>query len=290
MQTSTDIGELRGILDRFRRQGATIGFVPTMGNLHAGHISLIEQSVKQCDFTVASIFVNPLQFAAGEDFDTYPRTLADDQIKLAEAGCDLLFTPTAEQLYPRGLEAHTKVIVPEVTRHHCGAHRAGHFDGVSTVVSILLNIVQPTVAFFGEKDFQQVAVIRKLVADLLLPVKVVSGATMREADGLAMSSRNQYLSAEHRPMAAGLYQTLQQIAGRISAGEKNFLQLQTEGLAELAQKGFRTEYLNIVRADTLEVASERDGDIVVLVAARLGQTRLIDNIRITRSHDKPFQG
>src|SRR5690606_28469296 len=131
------------------RKGSKIGFVPTMGNLHAGHISLIRQSVSCCDFTVASIFVNPLQFSAGEDFDTYPRTLADDQPKLAEAGCDMLFTPTTDQLYPRGLEAHTKVVVPGLTRHHCGAHRAGHFDGVSTVVSMLLNIVQPTIAFFG---------------------------------------------------------------------------------------------------------------------------------------------
>ncbi|WP_344806337.1 pantoate--beta-alanine ligase [Allohahella marinimesophila] len=285
METSADIAGLRATLDRFRQKGARIGFVPTMGNLHAGHISLIEQSVSRCDFTVASIFVNPLQFGAGEDFDTYPRTLADDQSKLVEAGCNLLFTPSTDQLYPRGLEAHTKVTVPEVTRHHCGAHRPGHFDGVSTIVNVLLNIVQPAVAFFGEKDFQQVAVIRKLVFDLQMPVEIVSGATRREDDGLAMSSRNQYLSAEDRPVAAELYRTLQHIASRIEDGEKNFLQLQTEGLENLSRKGFRTEYLNIVRADTLDVASERDEDIVVLVAARLGQTRLIDNIRIIRSHD-----
>lgn len=256
------------------------GFVPTMGNLHQGHISLVESAAQDCDFVTASIFVNPLQFGAGEDFETYPRTLEADAELLEAAGCTLLFTPDAHQLYPYGLDSATKVIVPDITRQHCGAHRAGHFDGVSTVVSILLNIVQPQKAWFGAKDFQQVAVIKKLVADLHLSVEIQTGETVRESDGLAMSSRNQYLSAEDRPKAAELFRLLKEVAQRVHDGERNFLLLQTAAIEHLHSQGFVPEYFNIVHADTLEAASAADHDIVALVAARLGRTRLIDNIRL----------
>lgn len=282
MRTVHSLKELRSILRSLRQQGKTIGLVPTMGNLHEGHISLVRKAAEAADVVVTSIFVNPMQFGAGEDLDTYPRTLAEDQDLLAEAGNTLVFAPSAEEIYPEGLARQTKVIVPEVSEGYCGASRPGHFEGVATVVTMLLNMVQPDIAVFGEKDFQQLAVIRKLTRDLLIPTEIVGAPTVREEDGLAKSSRNGYLSKQERAVAPVVYQTLTKIAEQLQQGRIDHDELEREARQDLTQAGLRPDYFNIVNSHTLKPASPGDHEITLLVAAFLGTTRLIDNLCLTR--------
>lgn len=282
MRTVHSLKELRTILRGYRQQGKTIGLVPTMGNLHDGHISLVRKATEAADVVVTSIFVNPMQFGANEDLDTYPRTLADDQEKLRLAGNTLVFAPTAEEIYPEGLARQTRVVVPEVSEGHCGASRPGHFEGVATVVSMLLNMVQPDFAVFGEKDFQQLAVIRKMARDLLIPVEVIGAPTVREADGLAKSSRNGYLSEEERDIAPTLYRVLGTTVAELASGRTDFEALETEAQQTLTGAGFRPDYFNIVNSQTLKPASTEDTELTVLAAAFLGTTRLIDNLSVRR--------
>ncbi|HWV11153.1 MAG TPA: pantoate--beta-alanine ligase, partial [Pseudomonas sp.] len=225
MNTVKTVRELRAAVAQARAEGKQIALVPTMGNLHAGHAALVEKASQRADFVVASIFVNPLQFGPNEDLATYPRTLAADQDKLVEAGCHLLFTPDVDEMYPQGMQGQTLVSVPGVSEGLCGASRPGHFDGVSTVVTKLFNMVQPDLAIFGQKDFQQLAVIRTLVRDLNMPIQIIGEPTVRAEDGLALSSRNGYLSAEQRAVAPTLYRGLEQIAAAIAAGERDFATL-----------------------------------------------------------------
>ncbi|MGO1232153.1 MAG: pantoate--beta-alanine ligase [Marinobacter sp.] len=282
MRTVHSLKELRSILRSYRQQGKTIGLVPTMGNLHEGHISLVRKAAEAADIVVTSIFVNPMQFGANEDLDTYPRTLNEDQDKLAAAGNTLVFAPSAEEIYPEGMARQTKVIVPEVSEGHCGASRPGHFEGVATVVTMLFNMVQPDVAVFGEKDFQQLAVIRKMARDLMIPVQVVGAPTVREEDGLAKSSRNGYLSETERAKAPVVFQTLQQTAEQVQQGRSDFDALEQEAREALASAGLRPDYFNIVSSQTLKPATENDREITLLAAAFLGTTRLIDNLTISR--------
>ncbi len=278
MRTINRIADLKATIRNQQQQGKRIGFVPTMGNLHEGHISLVRHALTISDYVVSSIFVNPLQFGASEDLDNYPRTMKEDMRKLAEAGAHLLFTPTTEQVYPFGLERCTKVLVPDLTDYHCGTSRPGHFDGVSTVVNILFNMVEPDVAVFGEKDFQQLAVIRKMTKDLFIRVQIEGCPTVRESDGLAMSSRNGYLSVEQRQIANSLYRTLSETADRIRSGARDYQNLQQQAANTLSEAGFKPDYYNIVNSITLEPADSADTEIVILAAAYLGTTRLIDNI------------
>lgn len=280
MITVHTIRELREHVRNARNSGRRIGFVPTMGNLHEGHISLIECSLAADCFTVSSVFVNPLQFNDKSDLARYPRTLPADQEKLAAAGCDLLFAPDVDEMYPNGQDAQSIVHVPVVSEGLCGGSRPGHFDGVSTVVSKLFNQVLPDMAFFGEKDFQQVAVIRKMVNDLCMPVEIVPVPTKRAADGLALSSRNGYLSAEERALAPGLYQTLSEIADDFKAG-KDLSDSLKNAEERLNQRGFRTDYLEIRRTSDLAPATLNDDSVAVLGAAFLGSARLIDNLQVT---------
>ena len=283
MRTVNSLKELRTILGGYRREGKTIGLVPTMGNLHEGHISLVRKACEAADVVVTSIFVNPMQFGASEDLDSYPRTLEEDQRKLEAAGNTLVFAPGVEEIYPNGLVQQTKVIVPEVSDGHCGASRPGHFEGVATVVTMLFNMVQPDVAVFGEKDFQQLAVIRKLVRDLIIPVEVIGAPTIREDDGLAKSSRNGYLSDTERTIAPVVYQTLQECARQLSEGRTDFGALEQEASDALTSAGLRPDYFNIVNSLTLKPATAEDTELTILAAAFLGTTRLIDNLSITRS-------
>ncbi len=282
MRTVHSLKELRTILRGYRRQGKTIGLVPTMGNLHEGHISLVRKAAEAADVVVTSIFVNPMQFGAGEDLDKYPRTLVEDQEQLEAAGNTLVFAPGVDEVYPEGLAQQTQVVVPEVSDGHCGASRPGHFEGVATVVTMLFNMVQPDLAVFGEKDFQQLAVIRKLVRDLMLPVEVIGAPTVREDDGLAKSSRNGYLSADERRLAPVVYQTLQATARQVSDGRSDFETLEAEARDQLSAAGLRPDYFNIVNSQTLKPATPDDTEITLLVAAFLGTTRLIDNLSLTR--------
>lgn len=278
MITRHAIAELRAQLAAWRAAGQRIALVPTMGNLHRGHLRLVEQAQMQADRVVASIFVNPLQFGPNEDFERYPRTLAADQASLQDAGVDLLFAPSVAEMYPHGRETLSSVHVPGVSEDLDGAHRPGHFDGVATVVSILFNIVQPDVALFGEKDYQQLAVIRQMVRDLHLPIEIVGVPTQRDADGLALSSRNQYLSPEERTRAPALHAALQAVAAALDEGRRDFESISEEQCKVLANKGFDVQYLAIRRPD-LGLPDATTQRFVVLVAAKLGRTRLIDNIQ-----------
>lgn len=275
----TDIPDLRGQVADWRGQGARIALVPTMGNLHAGHLTLVRSARALAGRVVVSIFVNPLQFGPSEDFAAYPRTLERDVEQLAAVGADLLFVPTVGAMYPRGQGDHTRVEVPGLSDILCGASRPGHFVGVATVVCKLLNLVQPDLALFGEKDFQQLLVIRRLVEDLSLPVEVHGLPTVREPDGLAMSSRNAYLEPAERALAPGLYRALQRAAERLSGGCV-VDEVETQGLRELAAGGLEPEYLSVRRVSDLAPPGPDDRDLVVLAAARLGRARLIDNCRV----------
>lgn len=280
MNTVKTVTELRAAVARARSAGKRIGFVPTMGNLHVGHVSLIEKALQHADFVVASIFVNPLQFGPNEDLDKYPRTLLADQGKLVGAGCHLLFHPGVEDMYPHGLDSQTRVSVSGVSEGLCGGSRPGHFDGVATVVTKLFNMVQPDIAVFGEKDFQQLAVIRTLTRDLNLSVQILGAPTVRAEDGLAQSSRNGYLNAEQRAQAPALYRTLRQLADSLRDGQRDFATLLETGKAQLASAGLRPDYLEIREANSLRPATPDDRQLVILGAAFLGNTRLIDNLSL----------
>ncbi|AHK14962.1 pantoate--beta-alanine ligase [Thalassolituus oleivorans] len=280
MITVHTVAELREHVANARRSGQRVGFVPTMGNLHAGHISLIDRARSECEFVVASIFVNPLQFNDKSDLQRYPRTLPDDQQKLAQAQCNLLFAPNVEEMYPNGQESQSIVHVPVVSEGLCGGSRPGHFDGVSTVVTKLFNQVLADKAFFGEKDFQQVAVIRKMVNDLCMPIEVVTVPTARAEDGLALSSRNGYLSTEERALATGLYQTLNDVIAALNAGAALNSTL-NKAEQDLEKRGFKPDYIEVRRSKDLAPATTGDDEIVVLGAAFLGSARLIDNIAVT---------
>ncbi|MFL1404705.1 pantoate--beta-alanine ligase [Marinobacter sp. M1N3S26] len=282
MRTVHTIKELRAVIRSYRAQDKRVGLVPTMGNLHEGHLALVRRALEASDVVVTSIFVNPMQFGAGEDLDAYPRTLAEDQRRLEAEGNTLLFAPTVEEVYPDGLARQTQVAVPEVSEGHCGASRPGHFDGVATVVSMLFNMVQPDVAVFGEKDFQQLAVIRKMVRDLFIPVDVIGLPTIRESDGLAMSSRNGYLSTSERKVAPALHRVLSETGRALAGGNDDFAGLEAAARDTLADEGFRPDYFNIVNSLTLKPAVPGDRQLTVLAAAFLGTTRLIDNLSVER--------
>lgn len=281
------VADLRAAINRARSEGKRIGFVPTMGNLHEGHIALVRKAGQRADFVVASIFVNPLQFGPNEDLASYPRTLAADQDKLFEAGCNLLFAPNVEEMYPNGQGLQTIVSVPGVSEGLCGGSRPGHFDGVSTVVSKLFNMVQPDLAVFGEKDFQQLAVIRTMVRDLNMPVQIIGEPIVRAEDGLALSSRNGYLSPEERASAPALYRTLCQMAETLRNGEQDYAALLLKGREALQAAGMRPDYLEIRNATDLQPAGQEARERVILAAAFLGKTRLIDNLQVDTGPSHP---
>lgn len=271
-----NIATLRATLLEWRRQGLRIGFVPTMGNLHAGHLQLVNTARQHCDKVVVSIFVNPLQFDQAGDLNAYPRTLEQDCAHL-NGLADAVFTPTPELMYPQGQTLQTRVVVPGISQVLEGALRPGHFDGVSTVVCKLFNLVQPDVACFGEKDYQQLALIRNMVTDLNMPIELIGVPTVRAADGLALSSRNGRLTEAERAQAPQLAATMNWIAEHISQGERDFGALIAEATTRLNSQGFITDAIDIVDADTLEPVTEQAQAVVILMAAFLGKARLIDN-------------
>ncbi|MDI1230261.1 MAG: pantoate--beta-alanine ligase [Methylobacter sp.] len=280
MRIVNTVAELRDAVRVWRSAGQNIALVPTMGNLHSGHLALVDAAKKKADRVVVSIFVNPTQFGIGEDFETYPRTEAEDRQKLSACGADLLFQPAVSAVYTS--DAKTVVSVSGLSEGYCGAFRPGHFDGVATVVCKLFNIVQPDVALFGLKDFQQLTVIRTMVRDLNIPVEIVGVATVREASGLAMSSRNGYLSAEEKTTAAKLYQTLCVARDAILAGAQSFQEVERKAILFLQESGFQPDYFSVCRVSDLKKADRDDMDLVLLAAVRLSKTRLIDNVCFSR--------
>jgi pantoate--beta-alanine ligase len=282
MDTVTTVAAVREHVRRWRSEGRRVAFVPTMGNLHTGHVSLIEAARRHGDRFVASIFVNPMQFGPNEDYAQYPRTPTKDADMLTEAGCNLMFMPDVAQIYPNGSERATRVDVPSLARVLDGEFRPGHFEGVSTIVATLFHIVEPDVAIFGEKDFQQLTIIRRMVADLCMPVEIVGAPTVRDSDGLAMSSRNQYLTSAERQVAPRIYQTLRAAAGRLQAGDTEFSSIERTGVEALAKAGMKPDYFSVRRAQDLGAPAPDTKHLVVLTAARLGKARLIDNIQVRK--------
>lgn len=277
MKTETTIQGLAASLNPARAARKIIGFVPTMGNLHEGHLTLVREAKKLCDVVVVSIFVNPTQFGPGEDFDNYPRTLEQDSRLLADVGCDIIFAPSVEQMY--GTQPRlTNISVSQITDALCGSSRPGHFDGVALVVTKLFNIVQPNYAFFGQKDYQQLAVIRQFVQDLNIPLEVIGVPIVRAADGLALSSRNGYLSPEQRLVAPVIYQSLKQAEQHLHQG-KDLQQVLEDIKTQLTDNGFVVDYVE-ARQSNLLPATQFDRDIVLFIAAKLGATRLIDNLEV----------
>ncbi|GAA5215912.1 pantoate--beta-alanine ligase [Corallincola platygyrae] len=277
MQTVESIEALRAQVKAWRQAGHRIGFVPTMGNLHQGHLTLVEEAKKHADKIIVSIFVNPMQFDRADDLDRYPRTLDADQQKLVASGVDLLFTPTPAIMYPKGLASQTFVEVPELSALLEGASRPGHFRGVSTVVTKLFNLVQPDVACFGQKDYQQLALIRQMVIDLAMDIEIIGVPTVRDSDGLAMSSRNGYLTPDQRDIAPLLYQNMQQLSEALVEGKIPLEQLLENVREQLDVHGFHTDSIDVVDADTLRPLTSDSQRAVVLIAAFLGAARLIDN-------------
>lgn len=277
MKTETTIQGLTASLSPARSSKKLIGFVPTMGNLHEGHLTLVREAKKLCDVVVVSIFVNPIQFGAGEDFDSYPRTLEQDSRLLADVGCDIIFAPTVEQMYGSQPRL-TNISVGQITDDLCGKSRPGHFDGVAVVVTKLFNIVQPDFAFFGQKDYQQLAVIRQLVQDLNMPLEVIGVPIVRAEDGLALSSRNGYLTAEQRATAPIIYQLLKQAEQQLHQGEL-LAQVLANISAQLTQAGLVVDYVE-ARQINLQPIEQFDRNVVIFVAAKLGATRLIDNLQV----------
>lgn len=275
-----DIAQLRALIRQWRQSGERIAFVPTMGNLHQGHLQLVDTAKQHADRVIVSIFVNPMQFGANEDLDKYPRTLEQDCQGLTEHGADAVFTPTPQLMYPRGLDMQTFVEVPHLGDYHCGASRAGHFRGVSTIVTKLFNLVQPDIACFGQKDYQQLAIIRQMVADLSMPIEIMGVPTYRAEDGLALSSRNGYLTAQQRATAPALYRTLQWMKQQLNQGFSDLRALEQQAKDQLAAAGFKPDYINISNRQTLVPASDTTAAVVILAAASLGTTRLIDNIEV----------
>jgi pantoate--beta-alanine ligase len=274
------ISELRGVVRQWRSEGARIGFVPTMGSLHAGHMSLLAAARFRADRVISSVFVNPLQFGPNEDFERYPRSPVEDSQLLADAGCDLLFLPAVQEIYPDGRESATRVSVQPLCGILEGAHRPGHFDGVATVVAKLFGIVQPDVAVFGEKDYQQLAIIRRMTSDLDIPVEIVGAPTVRSPDGLAMSSRNRYLSAGERALAPRIHAALRGAAARIDQGDRDYAAIAAAGAHQLRESTMQPDYFEIRDAATLLAPVAATRELVILVAARLGKARLIDNLRV----------
>ena len=279
MQHIYSITEMQSCASSWQQAGLKIAFVPTMGDLHAGHLSLVEKAMQVAERVVVSIFVNPLQFNDNSDFEAYPRTLDADMQQLDNYRVDTLFTPNENELYPQGRDFITGVDVPELSTILEGSSRPGHFRGVTTVVAKLFNCVQPQVAVFGEKDFQQLLVIQRMVADLNFPIEIIGIPTRREEDGLAMSSRNSRFSAEERQKAPALYRALRTLRDKILAGEGDFAQLESQAMEQIAAEGMTPEYISVRSAKDLG-APQTSADLVIVAAACLGQTRLIDNIRI----------
>ncbi len=279
MEVVHAVAPLRARIQAWRQAGDRVALVPTMGNLHEGHLSLVEEARRQAERVVVSVFVNPLQFGPGEDFDRYPRTLAADTEALMRAPCDLLYAPLLSEMYPRGAAPVTQISVPDISETLEGAFRPGHFDGVATVVSLLLHQVLPDVACFGQKDYQQLAVIRRMVSDQQMPVAIVGVPTCRADDGLALSSRNQYLSADERRRAPRIKATLDAVAAALRSGRRDYAALERDATAALSAAGFQPQYV-AVRTPTLETPDAHANAWVVLVAAFLGSTRLIDNLEV----------
>lgn len=276
------IGKLREQVRAFRQAGDRVALVPTMGSLHDGHLSLLTAAREHADRVIVSIFVNPLQFGPGEDFERYPRTPAEDGELLEKAGGDLLFQPGVHEIYPDGGRSATRISVVSLSGILCGRFRPGHFDGVATVVAKLFGIVQPDVAVFGEKDYQQLAVIRRMTTDLDIPVEIIGAPTVRGPDGLAMSSRNRYLSAEERRIAPVIYATLREAAGRIESGDRDLAAICSWGAAQLQSAGLTPDYFEVRDAVSLQLPVDSTRELVILTAARLGKARLIDNLRASR--------
>lgn len=288
MITNPDLKSLRATVREWKRNALTVALVPTMGNLHDGHLSLLARAREIADRSVVSIFVNPIQFGHGEDYERYPSTLEEDSAKLKQAGLDLLFAPNLAELYPGGITEDTRVTVPALSDILCGQFRPGHFSGVTTVVSKLLINVQPDYALFGEKDFQQVLVIKRMAHDLLYPVEIIGMPIVREADGLAMSSRNSYLDAGQRQVAATIHATLTAAAATLRAQTLSVAELEHRAAADLAAVGMRPEYFSVRRAADLAPPRAGDQTLIILAAAWLGSARLIDNIQVTL--ERPFGG
>jgi len=280
MQVLTTQWDVHAAVRGWRHHAERIGFVPTMGNLHAGHLRLVDVARQHCDKVVVSIYVNPMQFGAGEDFTRYPRTLEADQDQLADRQVDMLYVPDDPSMYPYGHQNTSYIEVPGLSTGLEGAQRPGHFCGVATIVNKLFNIVQPDVAVFGEKDFQQLQVIRRMVRDLDMPIEILGEATVREADGLALSSRNQYLSTEERRIAPGLYETLQYVRDRLLHNGVDTTDLEQDAIMRLEKKGFVPDYVAIRQSETLLEPKTPTDLLVILAAVRLGSTRLIDNLRV----------
>ena len=274
------VSGLRDALTVHRREGLRIGFIPTMGNLHQGHLALVKQARESCDIVVCSIFVNALQFGLNEDWDKYPRTYQMDCDKLTAAGCDYLFHPDDTEMYPNGLDTQSRVICPTMTDVLCGASRPGHFEGVTTVVSKLFNIVQPDEAIFGIKDYQQLAVIRRMAEDLCMSVQITAAPIYREADGLAMSSRNSYITEQERPKVVVLKDSLEWIAQQVKEGARNFRELEALAIERIASADFKTDYITVSNSKTLDPAAEDDLEITILGAIFTESARLIDNLSI----------
>lgn len=278
MQQVTRIKEVREQLATVRQEGKAIALVPTMGNLHDGHLSLIKQVQERADYIVVTIFVNPTQFVEGEDFESYPRTLDSDLSQLKNMNVDLVFIPDKDEIYPAKNDTQAEVTVPELDSIYCGEYRPGHFKGVATIVTKLFNIVQPDIAIFGRKDYQQLLVIRSLVKSLNLPIEIIAAETMRDEDGLAMSSRNQYLTEKERKTAALLHEKLENIAEKMGKGNKNYEKLEKEAVSDLKTAGFRPEYLKVCDSESL--LAPKEGKLVIIAAAWLGKARLIDNVAV----------
>lgn len=283
MLTTGLVAEVRARVRQWRTEGLRVSLVPTMGNLHAGHMSLLAAARYRAERVIASIFVNPLQFGPNEDYAHYPRTPVEDERLLHEAHCDLLFAPPVEQIYPEGGDQATRVQVRGLADVLDGQFRPGHFDGVATVVAKLFHIVAPDVAVFGEKDYQQLLVIRRMTSELCMPIEIVGAPTVRAADGLAVSSRNRYLSAEERTRAPAIYQALRAAVHAIDAGERDLEAIERTGAAALARAGMRVDYFSVRNAADLTAPTPSATELVLLAAARIGRARLIDNLRAYRS-------
>jgi pantoate--beta-alanine ligase len=279
MKTLTTRAQIREQVREWRACGETVAFVPTMGNLHAGHGDLVTRARTLPARVVVSIFVNPMQFGPNEDFAQYPRTPSEDATLLANLGADALFVPDAADIYPQGYEQSTFVDVPPLGDILCGAFRPGHFRGVATVVAKLFNLVAPDIAVFGEKDFQQITIIRRMVADLCMPIEILGAPTTRETDGLAMSSRNRYLTPQDRAAAPAIYKALSAARHQLQSGLRDFAAIEQRGVAALIAAGFKVDYFAVRDAANLQASNPSTREFVVLTAARIGKARLIDNVR-----------
>ena len=281
MKVYRHIADLRNALDSLRRSGKTIACVPTMGNLHDGHLQLIRLAKERADYAVATIFVNRLQFGLNEDWDQYPRTFASDCSKLESEHCDFLFAPDETEMYPNGMDGQTRVICPTMTDVLCGASRPGHFEGVTTVVTKLLHIVEPDMAVFGLKDFQQLAIVRRMAADLCMPVEIIGAPIARDVDGLALSSRNSFITEDERPKANQLHLSLSWVKEQIQQGDKDYRKLEISAREQIEKAGFKPDYFSVCNAETLELAVDDDKELAILGALFTTQARLIDNLRLS---------